>query len=519
MLFSNDLAPFGSKKVLLVQPKIDGSDPFWDFGASNAYVGAKATHTPHSLATLADLLPRGWEPKIVDMNIEKLRDKDIRKADFVFVTGMIIHRNSIAWVIKRAACFGKQVVVGGPFATITPEAKELDGATAIYIGEAEGQAAFNKLLSDIGAGIVLEPVYRASGFSDMAKCSKPRYDLVRMGKYVAAAVQASRGCLQHCDFCVIHKLYGTLRYKTPQQVVDELESLYRLGHRRNVFFVDDDFPGRRREAEAIVDAIIVWQKKRGFPFLFYTQSDISLGIGSGLGLAKKMFEAGFYAVFLGLESPSKKAMLESGKILNANNDAVLVCSNLRKVGLFPHCGGIVGFDSDGLDCFSAMSEFINECRVPVAMVGMLTALPGTALYERVEKEGRLTSDATGDASAFANIKPRSMTAQELHNGYRSLMADLYAPENYFRRATEALDELSSVRERKPVLNEYLAALRSMVKQGIMSRYCRPYWRFIGRFLFTNKVGLAFTLAILFVHLYQYARDVAAHRADQEPSQK
>jgi radical SAM superfamily enzyme YgiQ (UPF0313 family) len=314
-------------------------------------------------------------------------------------------------------------------------------------------------------------------------------------------------------------LYGTIRYKTPQQIVDELEALYRLGHRRNVFLLDDDFCGRHREAEAIVDAIIVWQKKRGYPFLLYTQSDIGLGVGRGLILAKKMFEAGFYAVFLGLESPSKKAMRDFRKIMNVNNDAVKVCSNLRKIGLLAHCGAIVGFPSDGLDCFDAMEAFVKNCRVPVAMVGMLTALPGTAFYERMEKEGRLINDATGDASVFTNIKPQGMTEQELLDGYRSLMARLYSPEDYFQRATDALDELGAVHNRKPVASEYLAALRSMVKQGIMSNYRRPYWRFIRRYLFTKKIGLAFMLAILFVHLNQYARDYAAGSADHRPSEK
>lgn len=509
MFFTPALAPFGGKKVLLVQPNIGGKIVFWGFQASNELVGAKATHIPLGLATLAALLPASWIVKIIDMNVQGLADDDIARADLVFVTGMIIHKETIATIIDKCNTLGKPVVVGGPFASITPDAPELAKATAVFSGEVEGQASFAEMLDALCRGDHSKRVYRAEGFADITQSPVPRFDLLDLDAYVDAAVQTSRGCMHSCEFCSIHEWLGPIRYKTPEQVVKELAALHALGFRKNIFVVDDDFSGRLSEAERIVDAIAVWQKKTGFKHQFITQADIGLGIGQGRVLARKMARAGFYVVFLGLESPSKKAMKGAGKNLNANNDMATVCANLLEDGLFPYAGLILGFDTDDSECFSAMIEFVKACRLPVAMVGTLFALPGTKLHMRMVRESRLIfKTSMGDSGDQSNIMPSLMTNQQLWDGYRSLMAELYAPENYFRRAAEALVRLKLVHRRKSVASEYLAAFRSVLRQGLKPGYRFWYWKFILRFLFTKKVGFAFMLAILLIHLRQYVESIS-----------
>jgi len=512
--------PFTHKKVLLVQPTT--TDSFWLLGRSvKRYLGAKTTIIPLPLLTLAAVLPREWELELIDMNIEELTDADICAADLVFVTGMIIHAKMIAEIILRCKGRGKKVVVGGPFATAAPLAPELDHADCLYCGEAEVEETFGQMIVDLERRDHRR-LYRAAQFADIRQSPIPRFDLLKtkLEHYATMAVQISAGCLHACEFCNIPELKGCSRYKTSAQVVNELAAIYALGYRGSIFVVDDNFVARHREAAAIVAAILDWQlthRRRGrFPFQFYTQADLSLGIGKGIVLASNMAEAGFYAVFLGIESPSSEAMEEASKFLNANHSAVEICRNIRRVGLMVYGGFIVGFDADGPGCFARMKKFIRDCGVYAAMAGMLTVLPGTKLEARLAKEGRLHPHAvTGDSFEIPNFDPKQMSVRELVAGYRDLFAWLYRPEEYFFRSAVSLREWTVTHTNPFRLKDLIAAFHSVVRQGFCSSYRYHYWRFLLRFLFTKKRGMAFFIAIMFAHWGEYANKVVVPRLDAE----
>jgi radical SAM superfamily enzyme YgiQ (UPF0313 family) len=496
-------------KVLLVSPASPAS--YWGFQESTWFVGARAAHIPLPLITLAALLPRDWQLRLVDMNIERLRDKDIAWADAVMVTGMIVHKDAMKEIFARCATLGVPSIVGGPFVSSSPEAAELAGADSLVIGEAEDPEVIDRLVTDLRAG-ALRKRYEASGMPEMHSSPVPRYDLLRRRAYCALAIQVSRGCPHRCEFCNVRMLFGRRpRYKTPEQITAELQAIFESGFRGNVFFVDDNFIGDIRAATEVLRAINDWQQSHGRPFLFYTEADVRLADNDVL--IKQMVDAGFFAVFTGFESPSKEALIETAKTQNLKIDPVDAVRRLRNRGLLVYGGFIVGFDADGPDIFGQTDDFIEGCRIDFAMAGMLIAIPGTPLEKRLKSEGRLLFETDGDAFGVTNIEPKRMNRLELLRGYRWLLKRLYDPKRFFGRAYAALIEWRRGPKRRTAPREYLAVIRSIIRQGIFSRYSLYYWRFMLRTLFCSpsKLGRAFATAISGHHFFRYTKRVVIPR--------
>ncbi len=499
--------PLFKKKleVLLINPTTPHS--YWGFQESAWFVGARAAHAPLPLLTLAGLLPADWGVRLIDMNVEKLRDRDIARADAVLVTGMIVQRQALCEVLARCRALGVPAVAGGPFVSSAPDAEELRDAAALVTGEAEDPALIGQLVADLEAGS-LRPRYAASGQPDMRLSPVPRYDLLRRGAYCAMAVQISRGCPHLCEFCNVRMLFGRRpRYKTPEQVVAELQAICDTGYRGNVFFVDDNFIGDIRAAKAVLLAIRDWQNSRGRPFLFYTEADIRLAEKDEL--VDLMVESGFFAIFTGFESSSDAALKEAGKTQNVSVDAAAAVSRLRRKGLLVYGGFIVGFDADGPECFGRTNDLIDDCRIDFAMAGVLIAIPGTPLEQRLRREGRLLSETVGDSLGLTNIEPKRMTRLELLRGYRRLLERLYDPKRFFERAYASLVEWKQGVKRRLTVREVFAVPRSIIRQGVFSRYSLHYWKFLLRTLFRRpgKIARAFAMAISGHHFFRYTRRV------------
>jgi radical SAM superfamily enzyme YgiQ (UPF0313 family) len=496
------------RHILLVSPKTPPS--YWGGQWSTWFVGCRAAHIPLPLITVAALLPSEWELKLVDMNVERLRKKDILRADAVLLTGMIIQKDCMAGVIKRCREAGIPVVVGGPFVSTSPEAAELAGAASLVTGEAEDARLISQLVFDLESGL-LKPRYAASGFPDMSASPAPRFDLLRL-KYTAWSVQATRGCPNGCNFCNVSQLYGRRpRYKSPEQIVAELCAIRKTGYRGSVFFVDDNFIGNKRAARAILQAVERWQAENGRPFQFYTEADVRLANEDEL--VKLMVRAGFFAVFQGFESPSRESLREASKLQNLRVDPVQAVRKLRKMGLLVYGGFIVGFDSDGLDIFDRVRQMIDDCRIAVAMAGMLIAIPGTPLEKRLKGEGRLLDQAGSDNFEASNFVPKGMSRLDLIRGYRQLLTSLYGPKQYFDRAFAALAEWKRQATARITMRECLAVPLSIFWQGIVSRYRRHYWYFMLRTLLRHpkKLAQAFTAAIYGHHFIRYTRKVVIPR--------
>jgi radical SAM superfamily enzyme YgiQ (UPF0313 family) len=440
------------------------------------YIERRAPLPPLSLVTLAAMLPKNWDLRLVDMNIAPLRDADLLWADVVLTSTMVVQAPSLADVVARCNRLGVPVAAGGPYPSVSPE--RLTGVDHIFIGEAE--CAIDTFAADLERGRG-KPAYRAEGFPDVDDSPVPRFDLLDINAYASMAVQHSRGCPYSCEFCDIWKLYGRRhRVKSPDRMTAELDALYAAGWRGSVFFVDDNFIGNRRLAKRSLAALGRWQREHGYPFWFYTEASVNLGADEEL--MRLMRDAGFNFVFLGIETPSVESLAGANKPINANLDLFEAVRRIQAHGIEVAGGFIVGFDEDTEDIFDRQISFIQDVGIPIAMVGILTALDGTDLYERLSREGRILGESYGNNThAFeANFVTR-MPADRLADGYKRLMHTLYDPalRNYFARCRRLFDRLGpNPRFARPVVAREIRAMLRSLRTILSKKYGRQYLRFL-----------------------------------------
>jgi radical SAM superfamily enzyme YgiQ (UPF0313 family) len=394
----------------------------------------------------------------------------------VLTSTMIVQAPSLAEVVERCNRLGVPVAAGGPHPSVSPE--RLPGVDHVFVGEAETTLA--AFVEDLEHGRA-ERSYRAAGLPDLDDSPVPRFDLLDHGAYASMAVQHSRGCPFACEFCDIWKLYGRRsRSKSPERMTAELDALYAVGWRGSVFFVDDNFIGNRRLAKRSLATLERWQRDHGFPFNFYTEASVNLGADDEL--MRAMRDAGFNFVFLGIESPSVESLVGANKPVNAKLDLQQTVRRIQAHGIEVSSGFIVGFDEDTEEIFDRQIAFIREAGIPMAMVGILTALEGTALHDRLRREGRLLGESVGNNThGFeANFRTR-MPADRLAAGYKRVMHTLYDPalRNYFDRCRRLLDRLGpNPRYARNVTSQEFGALWRSLRTIPVKRYGRQYLRFL-----------------------------------------
>jgi radical SAM superfamily enzyme YgiQ (UPF0313 family) len=410
-------------RIHLVTPKNPPS--FWTYDRILPILGKRCVFPNLSMPTLAGLTPREHEITLCDENVEEI-DFDV-EADVVGVTGYIVHKQRMAEIVAEFRRRGRFVVVGGPHASLCPE--EWRGrCDVLFVDEAE--ETWPAFLRDFEAG-VWKSEYRPDEKPDLSLSPVPRFDLLHVDRYHAMTIQFARGCPFQCEFCDIIVVYGRRpRAKRVEQVLAEVEECHRLGATQ-VFVVDDNFIGNKNQAKDLLRAMASWGRERGYPIDFNTE--VSLNVSQDEELLALLRDANFTTVFVGIESPRVASLQQSKKTQNTRGDLVESVRRVQAYGIQVQAGMIVGFDADDPDIFAEQLRFIQDARIPVSMTGMLQAMPKTPLYERVEREGRLLADSTGDQFVFSNIEPRGMTRRELYEGYRRLIADLYDFRNYRER--------------------------------------------------------------------------------------
>lgn len=476
--------PTSPKKILMIYPPIP-RDTFWSFSHALRFVRKKAAMPPLGLLTVAGMLPDDIEVDLVDMNVGPLEGEAIAAADMVFLSGMLIQKEGFDRVAARCRRMKTPVVAGGPYPSSAPE--ELADVDHILCGEAED--LLPAFLADYARGRARR-VYAGSPPANLGASPTPRFDLLDFEAYAAMAVQYSRGCPFRCEFCDIWQHFGNRpRLKSSDQAIAELDALYRLGWRGPVFIVDDNFIGNRRKVrEDFLPALVRWQRQRGNPFRFFTEASIDLAAHEALMAA--MVAAGFHEVFVGIESPSTEALAETGKHQNLKSDLETAVQRIQNAGLEVMGGFIVGFDSDREDIFERQLAFIQANAIPQAMVGLLTALPGTRLSERLQAQGRLRAAATGNNTHVfqTNFLPR-MGMEALQTGYRRLLTALYGGNlrNYFLRCNQLLDRLGrrELTSRTAVWRDTGILLRALLRQPL-TPYGWQYLKFLGRNLLQHR---------------------------------
>ena len=427
-------------KILLVYPEYP--DTFWSFKHALKFIAKKALHPPLGLLTVAAMLPAEWEKRLIDMNTARVRDKDLQWADYVFIGGMAVQRESAKALIARCHALQIKTVAGGPLFTAAPD--DFPEVDHLVLNEAE--TTLHPFLEDLARGEARR-VYSSKAFPDLEKTPIPLWNLIKMKRYYSMNLQYSRGCPFSCEFCDITTLYGnSTRVKSTDQIVDELEALYNAGWRGGVFFVDDNFIGNKRKLkEHVLPAMIDWMKRRRYPFDLATEASINLADDEEL--MRQMIRAGFESVFIGIETPDDRSLKECNKSQNTNRDLVASVKRIQQIGLRVRGGFIVGFDNDTPDIFERQIRFVQDSRIVAAMVGMLNAPRGSRLYERLQKEGRLGKQITGDNTDFTtNIVP-AMGYEKLFEGYRRIVNSIYSPRMYYERIKAFCQEYKPLEKR------------------------------------------------------------------------
>ena len=464
-------------KVLLVYPQYP--DTFWSFKYALKFVFKKATFPPLGVLTVAAMLPEEWEQKLVDMNTTTLTDKDIKWADYVFISAMVAQQDSAREVVDRCKKLGTKIVAGGPVFTTGYEEFGHDDIDHLISNEAENLLPL--FLEDLEKGCAKHR-YTSEERPDIRETPVPLWSLIDKKKYQAMSIQYSRGCPFNCEFCDIVIINGHVpRTKDATQIVAELEALYDVGWRDSVFFVDDNFIGNKRKLKSeTLPAIIKWMKEKKRPFSFFTEASINLADDEEL--MRLMSEAGFDMVFVGIESPNEESLVECNKLPNKNRDLLASVKKIQNYGLQVQGGFIVGFDSDPLSIFKSQIDFIQKSGIVMAMVGVLMAPPGTRLYKRLEKENRLLSGGTGDnTDGSTNFIPK-MGHETLTRGYKHVVDTIYAPKQYYERIRTFLREYKPSNKGKGKfkisLVHLIAWIRSTWVLGVQEKGRIHYWKLV-----------------------------------------
>lgn len=404
----------GAVRLLLINPRFPES--FWSFkwAVDRVLPGKRAINPPLGLATLAALCPPHWQVTIVDENIEPVPLDP--QADLIGVCGMGVQFERQRQLLAFYRGQGRFVVAGGSFASLCPERYETIADTVVA-GEAEH--IWPRFCRDFETGRPAS-LYHETGTVDLADSPTPRFDLLQLDKYTTATLQFSRGCPYRCEFCDIIVMFGRKpRCKAVAQVLRELEALRAAGA-RNVFFVDDNLIGNRATAKALLRGLVDYQAQHGYAFRFGTE--VSINVAQDPELLQLMREARFEWVFIGIESPDPQTLRDTRKTQNTHEDVLTSVRRIYSHGIDVLAGFIVGFDNDTLESFDLQYRFILDAGIQVAMVGLLTALPKTPLYHRLEAEGRLRRDreSSDNTKPATNVVPKHMSYDAMIDAYQRL---------------------------------------------------------------------------------------------------
>lgn len=459
-------------KALLIYPVFPPT--FWSYDKSLELVNRKVLLPPLGLITVAGILPQTWDFKVVDRNIRSVTEEEWQWADIVIFSAMIVQKVDLLSQIQEAKKRGKLVAVGGPYATSVPH--EIEGADFLILDE--GEITLPEFVKAIERGET-QGIFRTEEKPSVTDTPIPRYDLLELDAYDSMSVQFSRGCPFQCEFCDIIVLYGRKpRTKTPEQLLKELDFLYNLGWRRSIFMVDDNFIGNKRNVKLLLKELKVWQQEHNFPFRFNTEASVDLA--QDQELMELMVDCYFDAVFLGIETPDEDSLKLTKKYQNTRDPLIDTIDTLIRTGLRPMAGFIIGFDGEKKGSGDRIIEFVEESAIPTAMFGMLQALPNTALWARLEKEGRLRVDGKQDInqSTLMNFTP-TRPIEEIAEEYVRAFWQLYDAHTFLDRTYRCFLKLGAPKAKPPSKFPELVDLKALAivvwRQGFKRSTRWKFW--------------------------------------------
>lgn len=482
--------------VLMIYPKYP--DTYWSFKHVLKFISKKAAVPPLGLITVSAMLPKNWQKKLVDLNIESLENKDLEWADYVFVSGMYVQKQSVNEILLRCKDYPVKIIAGGPL--FTQDYDDYPQIDHFIINEAE--ITMPKFLADLESGHV-KRIYQTDEYADLSSTPVPDYHLLKMDEYAFMSFQVSRGCPYNCDFCEITTLLGhKVRTKSKTQILNELETLYKLDWSGTVSVVDDNFIGNKKIIKKdLLPAMIEWMKTHEYPFKFSAQTSINLA--DDRQLLNMMCKAGFNSTFIGIETPLEESLHSCHKAQNENRDLLGSVKQIQNSGIQVSGGFIVGFDSDNPSVFQRQVDFIQKSGIVSAMVGLLNAPKDTQLYQQMKKENRLTVDSTGNNTDFTmNFVPK-MNKQKLLEGYRHIISNIYKEKPYYKRIRQFLLHYKPAKAGKEKIDlaRIKAFLKSIFVLGVKDKGRFEYWKLMIWTLFKKpKLFIdAITMAVYGYH--------------------
>lgn len=457
-------------RVLLLYPLFPKS--FWSFEKTLALVDCKALMPPLGLITVAAILPQEWEFKLVDHNIQEITESDWDWAELVVISGMIVQKNDMLIQIAAAKKRDKLVAVGGPYATTSPQ--EVESADFLVLDE--GEITLPLFIAAIERGD-RTGVFRSTEKPAVTDTPIPRYDLLDLNAYDNMSVQFSRGCPFQCEFCDIIVLYGRKpRTKAPEQLLAELECIYNLGWRGAVFMVDDNFIGNKRNVKLLLSELKIWMAEKGYPFGITTEASVDLAQDDEL--LKLMVECNFKKVFVGIETPDQDSLALTSKFQNTRDPLTESIDKITRAGMQVMAGFIIGFDGEKAKAGDRIVQFVEQTEIPLAMFSMLQALPSTALWDRLEKEGRLLNSAANiNQTTLMNFVP-TREIEEIATEYVRAFWELYDPAAYLDRVYRyymKLGDAKNVQSKRPSLKTVRALFLILWKQGLVAQTRILFW--------------------------------------------
>ncbi|MBN1416819.1 MAG: B12-binding domain-containing radical SAM protein [Bacteroidales bacterium] len=484
-------------KILLIYPRYPNS--FWSYSHVLKFISKKAAVPPLGLITVSAMLPSTWQKKLVDLNVATLRTSDIQWADYVFISAMYIQKESVNLIIDECKTHNTKIVAGGPL--FTQDYKSYPQIDHFVLNEAE--ITLPQFLNDLHAGHP-QKLYKTAEYADITHTPIPDYHLLSRKDYAFMNIQVSRGCPYACDFCEITTLLGhKVRMKKKEQIINELEKLYKLNWRGSVLIVDDNFIGNKNVIKnSLLPVIKDWMQAHQYPFVFNTETSINLADDEEL--MSLMVQAGFNSTFVGIETPDENSLHECNKNQNVNRDLLQSVIKIQKAGMHVSGGFIVGFDSDTPSVFQRQIDFIQKSGIVSAMVGLLNAPKNTRLYKRLEVENRLTTEATGNNTDYSmNFIPK-MNQSELIKGYKEIIHNIYATKPYYKRIRQLLLNYNRFKYRQTKINFSLlgAFFKSVYIIGFLNRGRSEYWKLLLWTLF-NRPGSIVDAITYTVYGYHY----------------
>jgi radical SAM superfamily enzyme YgiQ (UPF0313 family) len=497
---------------LLVSPRFSEFS-YWNYREVCELFDARYPSAPLGLITVAALLPQAWTIRLLDLNVREMDTALIDWADVVMAGGMIPQQRNLLDLIDLVHARGKRIVVGGQDPTSQPHVY----ARADYLVLDEGELTVPKFLAALEAGAT-RGIYRSAEKPDVTGTPTPRFDLLELRKYLHVGIQFSRGCPFNCEFCDIIELYGRKpRTKTPEQVLRELDCLYQLGYRGHVDFVDDNFIGNKKAVMGFLSELLPWSRRRNFPFYFSTEATINLA--DDAKLLELMEAVDFRYVFVGIETPDPALLIRTQKKQNLRHPIVESVRRLNEHGMVVTAGFILGFDGETREAADAIAACVEASGIAMAMVGLLTALPGTQLTRRLAREGRLPDEYSvlrpgevDQASGGLNFTPTRPRA-EILDDYAAILKRLYAPRSYFDRVrTLSLQLRRRPKQRESARGRWTeigALARVIWRLGFGRGTAWYFWRDVVTVLRTRPGNFeaAIHLIALFLHFRTHTESV------------